>query len=302
MDSGLLTDILKNSDSEVMDILSAKKTVVEKDKLDPENLPSPGSNTWHKFDDVVAVVVDLKGSSRLDARRHDKSTASIYHAATGRAVSILHSFSADFIDIQGDGGFALFSGDLRYERAMCAGITVKTFSERHLVPRLTEKWDDDPVRETGFKVGIASSALLAARVGVPRVSRNQEPVWAGRAVNYATKAAQEAQRHQLVVTASVWEKIKENQFLTYTCDCGKGPADALWADITIQAIPEERDDHDGRLLSVPWCINCGDSFCASIMNGETVRSNVQSAIAARSLEKVRSRKREDRLRRQRGLR
>lgn len=293
--------ILNSADSAVMDILGGKKTVLEKTKLDPEDLPSPGSNTWHKFDDVVAVVVDLKGSSRLDAGRHEKSTASIYHAATGQAVEILHSFSADFIDIQGDGGFALFSGDLRYERAMCAGITVKTFSERHLIPRLTDKWADDPVKETGFKVGIASSALLAARVGVPRITRSQEPVWAGRAVNYATKAAQKAERHQLIVTSSVWSAIKDNHFLTYTCDCNGGPTAQLWQDTEIDAIPEERDDHDGRLLNAPWCLTCGNSFCESVMNGERVRTNVQSALATQSLEKVRSQRAEDRRNRKAGL-
>lgn len=301
MDTGQLEVILGKADSAVGEILDSKKTVIEKTKLDPENLPSPGSNTWHKFEDVVAVVVDLKGSSRLDAGRHEKSTASIYHAATGQAVEILHNFSADFIDIQGDGGFALFSGDARYERAMCAGITVKTFSERHLIPRLTDKWDDEPVRDTGFKVGVASSALLVARVGVPRITQSQEPVWAGRAVNYATKAAQKAERHQLIVTATVWSAIKDNHFLTYTCDCNGGPTAQLWQDTEIDAIPEERDDHDGRLLDAPWCIVCGNAFCASVMNGDTVRASVQSALSARSLEKVKSQRREDRINRKAGL-
>ena len=75
-------------------------------------------------------------------------------------------------------GMALivFWGDLRYERALCAGITIKTFSV-DMVERLEKRWDDLP--ETGFKVGVASSRLLVKRIGTPRNPAQQEPVWAG---------------------------------------------------------------------------------------------------------------------------
>jgi hypothetical protein len=46
---------------------------------------------------------------------------------------------------------AFFWGDRRFERAFCAGVTVKTFSQRHLEKRLEEKWPDLPA-ETGYKV------------------------------------------------------------------------------------------------------------------------------------------------------
>jgi hypothetical protein len=86
-------------------------------------------------------------------------------------------------------------------RALCAGITIKTFS-RDMVIRLEKKWPDLP--ETGFKVGVASNRLLAKRIGTPRNPAQQEPVWADKAINYAAKAAQGADRHDLVITGSVW--------------------------------------------------------------------------------------------------
>jgi hypothetical protein len=49
----------------------------------------------------------------------------------GGLVKTLDTFDADFIQIQGDGALALYWGDLRYERAACAGIT-----GRRLRPRL----------------------------------------------------------------------------------------------------------------------------------------------------------------------
>jgi hypothetical protein len=94
----------------------------------------------------------------------------------------------DFVAIQGDGAFGLFWGDSRLARAMCAAITIKTFSYKHLTPRLEKKWPDLP--ETGLKVGIGNSPLLVKRVGVPQVGprgestarRNRCPIWSIGAV------------------------------------------------------------------------------------------------------------------------
>ncbi|MHB1518924.1 MAG: hypothetical protein ACYCVN_07180 [Acidimicrobiales bacterium] len=83
---------------------------------------------WHKLDEAVAVVADLKGSTNLGVGKHAASTASIYEAATGGLCRIFDKFDADVVAIQGDGAFGLFWGDQRMERAICAGITVKTFS------------------------------------------------------------------------------------------------------------------------------------------------------------------------------
>jgi class 3 adenylate cyclase len=87
-------------------------------------------------------------------------------------VKTFDTFGADFIQIQGDGAFALFWGDRRYERAMCAGITIRTASA-DLVERLENKWPD--IAETGFKVGVASGRVLVKRIGTPATqhSRNR---------------------------------------------------------------------------------------------------------------------------------
>jgi class 3 adenylate cyclase len=259
--------------------------------LNPDTLPVAGSNKWHRFDDVVAVVSDLKGSTRLGTGTHAKPTAKIYDAAVSQLSRIYKHFGSDFQDIQGDGGFALFSGDFAYERALCAGITVKTFSERHLIPALTEHWDDEAVAQTGYKVGIAASPLLAAKVGVRYDTSRQEPVWAGKAVNYAAKAAQVTERHSLLVSASVWAAIDDNQYLTYTCDCSGGPSNNLWKEQIIGKLPDDDDERDGMLLETSWCVTCGDAFCAAIITGEKVRPSVQRALREKNLKVVREGKR-----------
>lgn len=246
--------------------------------LDVASLPIK-VRKWIKVPDIVAVVADLKNSTKLGTGKRAASTASIYQAATGGVVETFDQFDADFIQIQGDGAFALFWGDRRYERAMCAGITIRTFSD-DLVERLEFKWPT--IAETGFKVGIASGRVLVKRIGTPRNPAQQEPVWAGKPVNYAAKAAQCADRHQVIVTGSVWDKISGNDYLTISCGCdGNGnptsPGTSIWEDMTIERLPEAEPERVGRRLIAPWCKVHGPEFCAAILAGKRVRSDAAEA-------------------------
>lgn len=76
-----------------------------------QDIKSSSSNVWTRIDSVVSVVFDMKGSTDFGLNKHSISTARIYDAAISGAVRILSNFEADFIDIQGDGGFGLFWGD-----------------------------------------------------------------------------------------------------------------------------------------------------------------------------------------------
>ncbi|TFI50640.1 hypothetical protein E4A41_00510 [Micrococcus endophyticus] len=270
--------------------------VVDKDgTFDAKDIPSSSSTTWIKLPEVVAVVCDLKGSTHLGTGKHDKSTARIYKASVEGAVRIFHEFDANFIDIQGDGGFGLFWGDKAYERALCAGVTIKTFSE-DLVAQLEKRWPDAP--ETGYKVGIHAARTLVKRIGTRRVVSEQEAVWAGRPVNYAAKCAQAAERHQMVVTQQVWDKFKKNDYIAFSCDCKNGPSANLWMDITVERLPE--NDQAGVVLGSGWCGKCGPMFCDAIMAGETKREipiNIRNTISRMAMEKALEAKRgRDRMR------
>lgn len=112
---------------------------------------------------MVAVVADLNDSSRLGTNRHGKSTARVCQAGVEGAARSLHEFGANFIDIQGDGGFGLFWGDLAFERAFCAAATSRTFSE-DFVKQLenSTKTRSHVLPETGHKVGIAVDRLMVS--------------------------------------------------------------------------------------------------------------------------------------------
>ena len=270
--SDLLDDIRDDIDTE----LGATPSIVKKtpESFDVEKLPL-GTREWHQLNDLVAVVVDLKGSTKLSTGKHASSTASIFEASTDNAVLVLHNFEADFIQIQGDGAFGLFWGEGRYERALCAGITIKTFSV-YLSDVIAEKWPDAP--GTGYKVGIASGRVLAKRVGTPRNPAEQEPIWSGKPVNYAAKSAQTADADELIITGDVWANIEANDYLTSSCAHRNGDNPApLWENVTIENLPETDDARFGRLLKSTWCSECGDAFCDAILAGQTVRPEAEEA-------------------------
>jgi class 3 adenylate cyclase len=300
-----LKALLDDIDQDVATELSCKPEVIDKgDDLDVDDLPIV-ARKWHKLADAVAVVADLKNSTQLGLNKHAASTASIYEAATGGVVQIFGEFDADFVAIQGDGAFALFWGAGRLARAVCAAITVKTFSEESLVPRLGKKWSELPA--TGLKVGVANSPLLVKRVGVPRTD-HQEPVWAGRAVNYAAKAAQQADQHQLIVTGAVWDWASGNEYLAVSCSC-KDPSPSIWQDVTIAKIPDSDGDREGKLLLARWCKVHGADYCAAVLAGQKSRPDVGNqvvkAINEEMLRAIRlkaKREREARIARVRGLR
>ncbi len=112
---------------------------------------------WTRISDVVAVVADLKSSTQLGTGSKAASTASIYEAGTGGVVKIFDLFAADFLQIQGDGAFALFWGELRFQRAAAAGITIKTFS-LDLTEKIEKKWPSKP--QTGVQGGDCQSPCL----------------------------------------------------------------------------------------------------------------------------------------------
>lgn len=301
-----LEALLKSVDEDVRAVLAKNPNVTDRDDLKADELPDAVGETWFRVNDVVAVFIDLQASTQLGIGKHAASTAAIYRAAMKNVVKILHEFSADFIQVQGDGAFGLFWGDLAVERGVSAGITAKTFSEKSLEKRLRARWKEAP--ETGFKVGVAQGPVLVKRVGTPRNANEQEPIWAGKPVNYAAKAAQQANKGELIVTGSIWLTIEDNDFLTVSCGHGGGSdLSVLWEDVEIAKLTHDSDDAAGRLLSASWCDTCGPEYVASILAGETDRPEAEetvkkSAMAASAiLEAVRFNQRRENLARKRGL-
>ena len=111
----------------------------------------------------------------------------------------------------------------------------------------------------------------------------QEPVWAGKAVNYAAKAAQGADRDELIVTGSVWDVVQGNDYLAVSCPCGTGPSLDIWADTVIERLPDGDIEAQGRVLTASWCDTHGEDYCAAVLEGKRKRDdtkNLQASLQA----------------------
>lgn len=216
---------------------------------------------WHRIQDVVCVVADLKNSTKLNFDTYANSSAKLYEALTSNMVRTVDRFAPDFVDIQGDGIFALFHGSLRYERAFAAGVSLKTFSELELVPQIEAAFPRMPA--TGLKVGMHAARVVVKKVGIRGTN---EPVWAGKLVNWAFKAAQSADVHEMVVTEKVYRHFEDNSLVTQSCGCPTGVRASLWADRHVDVLPDT--DARCRMLRSKWCESHGDDYCKWILEGK----------------------------------
>lgn len=270
----IASEVLKSVKAEARLDISGKNPEVE---VNPEfgsqldlNKLDVNDKTWHEIDNVVAVFADLRGSSKLSSDNRKASVASIYTGSTGGLVSIFNSFEANYIQVQGDGVLAIFWGPKDYEKAICAAMTAKTFGTT--IKSLIENRNNKSSFESGYRIGVSSSSVLVKKFGNERPSQ-QSLIWSGNAVNFAVKASDESLDGKLVITNSVWAGIKDNEYLSSSCECQNSyVARLLWSKINIRNIDESREK-EGYERSSNWCEKCMDIFCDAIMRGDTERTD-----------------------------
>jgi class 3 adenylate cyclase len=223
---------------------------------------------WHKFKDIVVVFVDLEKSTNLHRQiGNDEGLARVYNIAMGSVVRIFENFNARFIDIQGDGGFAIFWGPNRYKEALVAAITVRTMNEP-MMDMIYKSYSN--VNSKGFKIGVASGGALVKYVGLSKrlaVTKTgksegwQEPIWSGDPVNFAAKAAQESEPNHILITNSVMQHVKNIDELVRTCSCGLRVQ--VWEGHIIEKI--SGTEGQGFINDKKWCTTHGEEYADRIL-------------------------------------
>lgn len=231
---------------------------------DTNQIPIENPQNWLKIPDVVCVFVDMRGSTRLSAVNHDNSTARAYHLFTGTAVKIFSYFESPYIDVRGDGAFALFDSD-QPNRALASAVTFRTFAVEEFIPLVTEKTGLD----VGCHVGIDARTVLVRKIGFKRYrgrSDRQNEVWAGRPVNMAAKLASEAGDDELLASERFYSKLT-SRYALRSCGCPNNDVVDLWSKKDV----EEDDRFDFgtayRLRSI-WCKEHGREFCDNLLADE----------------------------------
>ncbi len=220
---------------------------------------------WKKIPDVICVFVDMKNSTLLSATAHERSTSRTYQLFTGTAVRLFDAFEAPYIDVRGDGAFALFNKNQVY-RALAAAVTFKTFAEKVFIPKIQKKTD----LEIGAHIGIDQRTVLVRKLGLRRIegrTDRQNEVWAGKPVNMASKLASIGESGQLLASERYYEKITHER-ARLSCGCRNGNPSStksdLWKAIDVSDKPMF-DFNTAWQLTSSWCSLHGKEFCSEIL-------------------------------------
>jgi class 3 adenylate cyclase len=225
-------------------------------------IPLVNRRHWLRIPDVVCVFVDMKGSTQLSAStQFDKRTAGAYQLFTEAAVRLFHALDAPYIDVRGDGVFALFNQGQEY-RAITAAVTFKTHAAKIFTPQIKKDMDLDVTSH----IGIDQKTVLVRRAGLKRAddrTDRQNEVWAGKPVNIASKLAAMGGDDQLLVSDRYYNRIT-NQLVRRSCGCSDGIKRDLWTAVDVTG-DSKFDFNTAYMLESCWCEKHGKDYCEAIL-------------------------------------
>jgi len=252
-------------DQQVQIFNQGRSVTVRNSIPDTNEIPLDNQRLWLRIPDVICVYADMKGSTRLSAETHDSNTAGAYQLYTGTAVRLFHAFEAPYVDVRGDGAFALFNADQPY-RALAAAVSIKTFAREIFAPEIRKLTGVD----IGSHIGIDQRTVLVRRIGLRRAggrTDRQNEVWAGKPVNMASKLAALAEHDELLVSDRYFSNLEDEHALM-SCGCKDGePAEKvpLWTKVDLSENPTFDFDIAYKLTS-RWCPKHGNEYCEAILS------------------------------------
>jgi len=242
-----------------VELYGQRRTFEIRNSIPPANsIPLNNRLHWFRIPDVISVFVDMKGSTQLSAQKHERGTAGAYQLFTGTAVDLFHEFNAPYIDVRGDGVFALFNQDQIY-LAFAAAITFKTFADDIFVPRLEEVTGV----ELGAHIGIDQKTVLVRRIGLKRHddrTDRQNEVWAGKPVNMSSKLAAMGEAGELLVSDRYFKRITDER-VRKSCGCPDNKKVDLWTPIDVTDDP--KFDFDTAYCNAIMALDASAKACAS---------------------------------------
>jgi class 3 adenylate cyclase len=251
-------------DEEAARFEDPKSVQVVNEIPDTSAIPLHNPNHWLRVPDVICVFVDMKNSTKLSAYHQDKTTASIYQLFTGTAVRLFDEFESPYIDVKGDGVFALFNSSQPH-RALAAAVTFKTFAEDVFIPKAKAKVQVD----IGAHIGIDQRTVLVRKIGLKRVdgrTDRQNEVWAGKPVNMAAKLASRTPNNELLISDRYYDCLT-NEKARMSCGCPNGNKVYLWQLIDLSSENIFDFDKAYKLLS-KWCAHHGSEYCEALLKAD----------------------------------
>lgn len=253
--------------SEQIDIYNRGRSITVYNSIpDTADIPIENPKHWLRIPDVICVFVDMAKSTQLSAEKNDGSTAGVYQLFTGTAVRLFHEFDAPYIDVRGDGVFALFDS-CQPHTALAAAVTFKTFAEEEFAPMIREQ-TKVPV---GCHIGIDQKTLLVRKIGLKRKNGRtdrQNEVWAGRPVNMSAKLASKTDHGELLASDRFFNQFT-SELVLKSCGCPNGEKVDLWESVDLSG-DTRFDFATAYRLRSRWCPKHGREYCEAILKLDEV--------------------------------
>ena len=234
---------------------------------------------WWRIPNVTAVFADLKGSTGLNSSLPTEKAALAYTYFSRAMTVILERFSAGYVEIQGDGVFALFADQGSMFLAVASAITMRTQLETTVAPRFRRDASVD--RDLKVGIGIDRGTLLVRQLGLRGTGQNE--VWAGMPVNAAAKLSSVAGPDEIAVSGRVFSGYEHSakarqRALIWSCGCrpgrkgagltaGTGGTPKLW---TKHGVPQNLglDFSEIHKRKAGWCEIHGSEYCEALLAGK----------------------------------
>lgn len=218
-------------------------------------------NHWMRVSDVIVVFSDLKNSTGISFDKQKKTMSKLLEYLNKPFIQIHQDFGAEFIDIKGDGGIAIYTNTKAIE-AILAAATIKSFYTKHINGKVKNEYGIDFIVETG----IAQGSLLLKKIGGRDYNA---PVWAGETINKAALISKilknRSPSNNIGITQSLYSVIAQDRilssYLLQTCSCPSGYHNKLWKE-------ESLANHNGEkyyYTNQNWCDTHGQEYLDKII-------------------------------------
>lgn len=164
---------------------------------------------WLSLEGVICCFVDIQGSTKLSVKINKYELARIYRLFTEAAIDIFDELDSDYIDVKGDGVFALYDQSCPH-KALAATIIFKTYVDTDFTREVRERIN----QEVQGHYGIAQADVLVRRLGKRESSINknrQNAVWAGQPVNMSVKLAGLSSNSEIWMSPEFYNNLDEEK-------------------------------------------------------------------------------------------
>jgi class 3 adenylate cyclase len=156
--------------------------------------------------DATVLYADLADSTGLVNTTGPQFAAEIYKTFLSCSARIIKKRGGQITAYDGDRVMAVFVGDYKNTAAAQSALQINGAVTNIIKPRLKAQYTA-ATYELGHSVGIDSSKLLVARIGV---KNDNDLVWVGRAANYAAKlCALREGEYKTWITGDVFDKLND---------------------------------------------------------------------------------------------